>query len=58
MVAKEDMLDSRANLDKPDHWGVDIRANSAMPDHWEVETRANLVRLEVTRGNLIREGGF
>lgn len=51
------MVDSRANLDKPEHLGVDIRANSAKQDHWEVDIRANLVRLDLTRGNLIREEG-
>jgi len=57
MVDKEDMVDSRVNLDKPDHWGVDIRANSAKQDHWEVEIRANLVKLELTGGTLLREEG-
>jgi hypothetical protein len=57
MVDKEDMVDSRANLDKPGHWVVDIRARSATQDHWEVDIRASLVKLELTGGTILREGG-
>lgn len=65
------MEDNRANLDKPEHWGVDIkvilarqdhleadiRANLAMQDHLEVDIRAILVKLDLTGGNLAGEEG-
>ena len=41
------MVDSRANLDKPEHLGVDIRVNSAKQDHWEGHIKEMLVNLEL-----------
>ena len=65
------MEDNRANLDKLEHWGVDIKANLdqlehlevdirvnlARQGHWEVDIRAILVKLDLTGGKPIREEG-
>ena len=58
LVDKEDILDSRANLQKLVHWEVDIKVKLAKQDLWEVDIRANLVKLEHTRVNLAREEDF